>query len=130
MILTLKAASMECHLGLLDSDGQQLDHELWQSGRELSDGLLTHIELLIKKNKLDFKDLTGVIVYEGPGSFTSLRIGLMVSNTIAYAQNIPIVGATGDDWVRDGLAKLQTAKPGDYVMPEYGAEANITKPKK
>lgn len=130
MILTVKTADMECHLGLLDSDGQQLDHELWQSGRELSDGLLAHIETLIKKQSAGFSDLAGTIVYEGPGSFTSLRIGLTVANTMAYAQNIPIVGTTGDDWIKLGLSKLKTAKPGDYVMPQYGAEANITKPKK
>ena len=130
MILTLKTASMETELGLVDRPGQQIDGELWQSGRQLSEELLERIKTLLKKHKLSFPDLTGIIVFEGPGSFTSLRIGLTVANTMAYAQGLPIVGATGEDWLKDGLAKLPSAKPGDYVMPAYGAEANITKPKK
>ncbi len=91
---------------------------------------MVHIEALLKKNQAEFGDLIGIIVFEGPGSFTSLRIGLTVANTIAYAQQIPIVGATGDDWIQIALSKLKIAKLGDYVMPVYGAEANITKPKK
>lgn len=130
MILTLKTASMETELGLLGDSNQKIDHELWQSGRELSDDLLAHIEALLKKHDSTIKDLTGIIVYEGPGSFTSLRIGLTVANTIAYAQSIPIVGTAGDNWINNGSTELKTAKLGKYVMPEYGAEANITKPKK
>ena len=130
MILALKTASMETELSLIDQSGKQIDHELWQSGRQLSEGLLTQIEALLKKSKLTFNDLIGIIVFEGPGSFTSLRIGLTVANTIAYAQNLAIVGATGEDWIKLGLSKLSSAKPGKYVMPHYGAEPNITKPKK
>lgn len=130
MILTLKTASMETELGLVDESGKQVEHEVWQSGRQLSEELLSRIERLLKKHKLSFPDLKSIIVYEGPGSFTSLRIGLTVANTMAYAQGILIVGATGEDWVQTALTKLPNAKPGDYVMPHYGAPANITKPKK
>jgi len=130
MILALKTASMETELGVLGDSNQKIDHELWQSGRKLSDDLLVHIEAILKKHNSAIKDLTGIIVYQGPGSFTSLRIGLTVANTIAYAQGIPIIGISGDDWVNNGFVKLKSFKPGQYVMPEYGAEANITKPKK
>lgn len=130
MILALKTASMETKLFILDDNGSELAHEEWQSGRELSEGLLEHIKSLLKQASGEIKDLTGIIAYEGPGSFTSLRIGLTVANTVAYAGNIPIVGTTGDNWMSEGLNKLKSAKPGDYAMPEYGAEANITKPKK
>lgn len=130
MILALKASSMECQLSLINKSGEQIDHELWQSGRELSDDLMSHVEALLKQNSAKFIDISGIVVYEGPGSFTSLRIGLMVANTIAYAQQIPIAGATGDDWIEAALKKLEAVKVGAYVMPAYGAEANITKPKK
>ena len=130
MILTLKTATMETELGLIDQSGKTVNSDIWQSGRELSEGLLSHIEVLLVSQKLSFKDLVGIIAFEGPGSFTSLRIGLTVTNTIAYAQDIPIVGGTGEDWIKIGLAKLPMAKPGRFVMPQYGAEANITKPKK
>ena len=130
MIITMKTASMETELSLLDDSGKQINHELWQSGRQLSEDLLVHVESLLADSKSNFDDLAGIIVFEGPGSFTSLRIGLTVANTMAYSLTLPIVGAAGGDLITLGLAKLAKAKPGVYVMPQYGAEANITRPKK
>lgn len=130
MILTLKTADMTTELGLWQSVDQPVATETWESGRQLADDLLAHIERLLSSHDADFKDLTGLVVFAGPGSFTSLRIGLTVTNTIAYANTCPIVSASGDDWVKSGFIKLKSAKPGDFVLPEYGAEANITKPRK
>ena len=130
MILMLKTAGAETELGLWRSADEPVATESWESGRQLANDLLDHIERLLTGHSTSFKDLTGLIVFAGPGSFTSLRIGLTVANTIAYANNCPIVSASGDDWIKSGFVKLKSAKPGQFVMPEYGAEANITKPKK
>ena len=66
----------------------------------------------------------------GPGSFTGLRIGLTVLNTIASSQAIPIVGATGDDWQDVAVAGIDSGQNDEIVMPFYGSEANITAPRK
>ena len=48
------------------------------------------IESLFKDNKLNVKDLKKIIVVNGPGSFTGIRIGLSIAKTMAYALNIEI----------------------------------------
>ncbi len=48
------------------------------------------IEEIFKENKLDIKDLKKIIVVNGPGSFTGIRIGLSIAKTIAYALKIDI----------------------------------------
>lgn len=48
------------------------------------------IESLFKENNLNVKDLEKIIVINGPGSFTGIRIGLAIAKTIAYALNIKI----------------------------------------
>ena len=48
------------------------------------------IESLFKENNLDVKDLKKIIVVNGPGSFTGIRIGLSIAKTMAYALNIDI----------------------------------------
>ena len=48
------------------------------------------IEEIFKENKLDVKDLKKIIVVNGPGSFTGIRIGLSIAKTIAYALKIDI----------------------------------------
>ena len=45
---------------------------------------------IFDENNLDIKDLDKIIVVNGPGSFTGIRIGLSIAKTIAYALNIKI----------------------------------------
>ncbi len=111
------------------SEIQIIDRTDWAAGRQLSATLLATVEELFKQNNLDWSDLSGIVVYEGPGSFTGLRIGITVANTAAFTLNIPIVGATGDDWLEQGSRELKSDYFEAIVMPAYGAEANIGQPK-
>jgi tRNA threonylcarbamoyladenosine biosynthesis protein TsaB len=101
----------------------------WESGRALSDELLGRLSKLLAENSAAPSDLTGIIIFSGPGSFTSLRIGHTVANALADSLNIPVVGARGNDWLGSGKTQLKTASSGTPALPYYGAEANITKPK-
>ena len=78
----------------------------------------------------DLHLISGIGVMKGPGSFTGLRIGLTVVNTLADSLNIPIVGAMSDNWRDLALGKLRSGENEKIVMPEYGAAANITAPRK
>jgi tRNA threonylcarbamoyladenosine biosynthesis protein TsaB len=95
----------------------------------LSDELLSQIVAALKTHSNTLQDLTGVIIFSGPGSFTSLRIGHSVANALADSLAIPIVGTQGNNWLKSGLLQLQEAKPGQIALPHYGAEAHITRPK-
>ena len=48
------------------------------------------IEEIFKENNLEIKDLESIIVVNGPGSFTGIRIGISIAKTIAYALKIKI----------------------------------------
>jgi tRNA threonylcarbamoyladenosine biosynthesis protein TsaB len=131
MILALHAAGARAHLWLYDaaSTTEPLAEMEWESGRQLSGGLLTHIKDLLASRGAQIHDLAGVVVFSGPGSFTSLRIGHTVANALADGVQIPVVGARGEDWLRTGLAAVADAKPGHPALPHYGSAAHITKPK-
>jgi tRNA threonylcarbamoyladenosine biosynthesis protein TsaB len=98
--------------------------------------LLPLIERLLKKNKIKLGDLSGIIVVSGPGGFTSVRIGVVTANTLGFALGIPVAGirkvegATVKELIREGLKRLKKVKVGEIVLPFYGKEPNITKPKK
>lgn len=57
--------------------------------------LLPLIEKLLKKNNLDYKDLEGIEVDEGPGSYTGLKVGASVAQALGWTLNIPVNGRIG-----------------------------------
>lgn len=126
MILLLDTSTPICQLTLIDGD-QRSDSE-WEANRELAKGLLGYIEDTLGDKT--WGDITGLAVYRGPGSFTGLRIGITVLNTLSDALHIPIVGETGEGWQDKALIRLRTGENDQLVMPEYGSEARITTPRK
>ncbi|MBI4037253.1 tRNA (adenosine(37)-N6)-threonylcarbamoyltransferase complex dimerization subunit type 1 TsaB [Candidatus Daviesbacteria bacterium] len=60
-----------------------------------SQALLLLIMKILKVTKLDFKDLTGIEVETGPGSFTGLRVGATVAQALGFSLNIPVNGKIG-----------------------------------
>lgn len=128
MILLLDTSTPVCRVTLF-IDGQQHMYE-WQADRELSKGLLKYITTLLRQHELHWSDVTGIGAFKGPGSFTGLRIGLTVVNTLADSLKIPIVGTVGMAWSDDALRRLDQGVNDKIVLPEYGAAARITQPRK
>ena len=128
MIILLDTSTPLCKLTLID--GETRVDEQWQADRTLATGLLAYLTDSLQKAGKTIHDISAIGVFEGPGSFTGLRIGLTVLNTIADSQGIPIVGGQGDSWQADVLAKLDNGQNDRIVMPFYGSEAHITAPRK
>ena len=102
----------------------------WRADRDMAKGLLGQIEDLLADNETTISKLNGIVVFRGPGSFTGLRIGLTICNTLAYSLSIPIVGRDDQGWVRHGIGQLVQGKDDQQVLPLYGADPRITQPKK
>jgi tRNA threonylcarbamoyl adenosine modification protein YeaZ len=59
-------------------------------GQSLSEVTLPRIAEMFKKVNLEAKDIHKIIVVNGPGSFTGIRIGLTIAKVYAWSLNIPI----------------------------------------
>ena len=88
----------------------------WHSDRDLAEKLLSFIADKLAENGKTWTDLTEITFMSGPGSFTGLRIGASVVNTLAHELNIPLFDHHGEKHA--------------IILPDYGRPANITKPKK
>ena len=128
MILLLDTSTPRSLLTLID-DGQTVMYE-WQADRQLAKGLLKWLHDKLAEQGKSLSDISAIGVFQGPGSFTGLRIGLSVLNTLASSLTVPIVGATGDDWHRVAVARIQANEDDKIVLPFYGSDANITHPRK
>jgi len=128
MILLLDTSTPICKLSFVEGDWKY-DTE-WEANRDLAKGLLGYLQSQLEGQGKTWKDLTGLAAFKGPGSFTGLRIGITVLNTVSYSENIPIVGEMGDDWQQKAVRRLLSGESDAIVLPEYGGEANITQPRK
>ncbi len=104
--------------------------------RGQKDKLLFSIDKVLRKRKKTAKDIGGIMVVSGPGSFTAVRQGVVSANAFGYLLRVPVVGVkldefkNEDEFLEIGYKKLLKAKKGIMVLPAYGKEPNITKPKK
>jgi tRNA threonylcarbamoyladenosine biosynthesis protein TsaB len=129
MYLLIKSDSPEVYIAIWDNN-KELAVKKWEAKRELSVQILDVFTKLCSELSITLSDIDGVIVYEGPGSYTGLRISISVANSIGYSNNIPVVGSSGDDWIIEGTKKLATTQEFSPISPVYGGEVYTTKPKK
>ena len=129
LILTVRTDKPEAEIGLFDGQ-TKLSYYEWYAHRELSLTLHQKIMDLLTSQQKELNDLEGIVAFKGPGSFTGLRIGLTVANSLAYGLGIPIRGTQNEEWVTQGLADLEAGKNDTAVLPEYGAPVHITVQKK
>jgi len=96
-----------------------------------------HARDLLKKlpqNDQLIKRAAGICVVAGPGSFSSVRTGVLVANMLARLLRVPLIGVSVKDAER--LPKLSkrmydgSFEPSVYVKPVYDQEPNITTPKR
>lgn len=126
--LTIRTDNPSAEVGLY-SDATKLAYEIWPAHRELSDTLHRKIKDLLESQHKAFNDIGGIVCFEGPGSFTGLRIGATVADAFAYGLDSPIVAAGGDDWIAIGVQRLQSGENDRIALPHYGAPVHITTPK-
>lgn len=112
----------------IQKGGAIIDHIVWLAHRELSDTLLVNIRKLIEKNGMAFDDIGSIVAYNGPGSFTGLRIGISVANALGESIGVPVYGVTGENWLDKRYQSTQNTTR--LATPFYGQEAHITAPKK
>ena len=78
---------------------------------DLAEKLLKFIEDKLKANHQTWQDITEIEFMSGPGSFTGLRIGATIVNTLAHELNIPLYDHHGQKHKQ--------------IIPAYGRDANI-----
>jgi len=54
--------------------------------------VLPMLEKMLEDHRLSLKDLTAIEVNSGPGSFTGIRVGLSIANTLGLLLNVPVNG--------------------------------------
>lgn len=129
MILTIKTDNPEAEIGLYEA-GDKIAYVTWHAHRQLAETIHRHIDDILTSQSKSLEDITGIVCFQGPGSFTGLRIGLSVANALATSLGASIVATRDEGWIETGLARLASGENDIQALPFYGADAHITPQKK
>lgn len=88
----------------VSEDEKVLGEYYFNTGPTHSEKLLPSIDWLLKELEVKKEELGGIAVSLGPGSFTSLRIGLAAAKGLSYGLNIPIAGVSTLELMANNLA--------------------------
>ncbi len=93
-VVTLYTLFIDTHdknvLIILYKDGKILNKENLTTMNKHSEVTMPTIEKVLCDSNIDVKDLSDIIVVNGPGSFTGERIAVTIAKTFAYSLNISI----------------------------------------
>jgi len=107
MILAIDTSTQWMGISLFDGC-LVLYEKVWKTNRRHTVELSPAIANALLDTSIDIKDLKGAAVALGPGSFTSLRIGLVVAKGFSLSLRIPLIGVPSLDITARGIPTQET----------------------
>jgi len=89
MKLCIDTCTNVCSVALVH-DKKIIAERLYNDKLRHSEILLVEIDEMLKRLEIGVDQIDCIYVSNGPGSFTGIRIGVTVANTMAYANNIQV----------------------------------------
>jgi tRNA threonylcarbamoyladenosine biosynthesis protein TsaB len=115
VILGIETSTKTCSIAL--TDGEKIRDEIsLHLGLSHSEKLIPLIDEILKRNGKAIKDIDGIAVSIGPGSFTGIRVGVSTARGLAQSLNIPLVGIPSLDALAFGVGTS-----GEVVCPMIDA---------
>ena len=88
-ILAIESSSKQCSIAIHSNNSIHESSDIINNDSATS--LPIMIEKMLSTLSLTFKDLDGIAISMGPGSFTGLRVGLSYAKGLSLTLDIPII---------------------------------------
>jgi|GEM_PF-751392 tRNA A37 threonylcarbamoyladenosine modification protein TsaB len=114
-------------------DNKKIIIQITEKGRELcaiekdivskrqANELLLSIDNLLKDNNINWSQIKEIFVNNDGGSFTGVRLGVIVANTLAYVKNIKLSSTSKKSIEVNGIK---------IIKPDYDRDPDIVISKK
>jgi tRNA threonylcarbamoyladenosine biosynthesis protein TsaB len=133
MLLALDTSTLTLSLALVEG-ARVVEHVVRGPPHRQSELLPTVVEELLGRHGVGLRELEGLAVGLGPGSFTGLRIGLSTVKALAYAAGLRVAGASSLAAVAlegpEGppLYVLAVARKDDLYLGRYRRRGSTVEP--
>ncbi len=114
MLLALDTSTLTSGIALYE-DPVLIGEMTWRTASHHTVELAPAVADLMRRCAVKPAELTAVAIALGPGSFTSLRIGLAFAKGLALSQNMPIIGIPTFEYLV--AQQALTAEPMLAVLP-------------
>lgn len=105
-MLLLDTATQNACIVLSDYN-RVLDEVYLDGGKGVSEQLVSTIDRLLRKYRIQPQDLKCIACGTGPGSYTGTRAGAIVAKTLSYANRTPLLGFCSlESWLPEQEGKF------------------------
>ena len=84
--------------------------------KKTNDQLVLIILNLVKKYKINFNEISSILVNSGPGSFSSMRVSLAVAKGIKISKKINLYGFKNSDLGQFNLANIELLIKKNFIQ--------------
>jgi len=119
MILIIDTSDNKVIKLFLEENNKTVKKKTIIADRQQAEKLLPAIELLLKSAKADLREIEKIKVAHKGNSFTSLRIGVLTANALAYALGVRV------ETLEISKNKVKKLKDFNIVIPEYNSDPDI-----
>ncbi len=89
-ILNIETSTKVCGVSL-SKNGVLIDSKESYEDNSHSANLAPFIDIIMKRNDLEYSQLSAIAISKGPGSYTGLRIGTSTAKGLCFALDIPLI---------------------------------------
>jgi tRNA threonylcarbamoyladenosine biosynthesis protein TsaB len=108
MLLAIDTATDQASVALGGPDIEPVEENVLGARRHAA-ALLPMIETLLCRAGASLDDLRGIVLSDGPGSFTGLRVGASLAKALVQARNLPL-------WVAPSLLVRAAGVAEDHTL--------------
>ncbi len=127
-LLALDSSTEQAGIAL--TDGLRCAEQTWDAGRAQTTSLLAEIDHLLGVARISLREVRGIAVATGPGTFNGLRVGMSVAKGLVLGLGVPLFGvptlaATALPFAATGLpvVAVVSAGRGRLVWASYSVQA-------
>ncbi|MGS0973640.1 MAG: tRNA (adenosine(37)-N6)-threonylcarbamoyltransferase complex dimerization subunit type 1 TsaB [Candidatus Izemoplasmataceae bacterium] len=111
--LVIDSATSHLYIALYHGD-DELEAYYEEGHNDHSVKLMSELEAMLKRQKMHVKDLHRIVIGIGPGSYTGLRVGVVIAKMFGWTLDIPVYQVSS-------LALLASSVDEGIVIPAVDA---------
>ena len=113
----------------LAKDGRMIDYSIRIGKKDHAKYVVERMDQMLKRKRLTIDQIDEIIVGYGPGSYTGLRIAVMVAKMLAYTKNIRLKAVSSLYFLSSGIeekvAPMIDARNGNVFAAIFGEHKMI-----